>query len=174
MESVYLLLGSNLGNRLENIHRAHQQISRLVGTVITASLVYKTAAWGKTDQPDFYNQVVVVETGLSPHQVLECIHRIEKNLGRIRAEKWGTRILDIDILFFGNKVLDESDLQVPHPGIADRKFTLIPLNEISPHLIHPLYGKTITELLQVCTDPLPVEVLNNPIPLQPPLPGQSF
>jgi 2-amino-4-hydroxy-6-hydroxymethyldihydropteridine diphosphokinase len=169
MESVYLLLGSNLGDRLENINHAHQQISRVAGRVITGSSIYKTAAWGKTDQPDFLNQVVLIETSLSPFDALAQLQQIERSSGRTPSEKWDARILDIDILFWGNQVINEPGLKVPHPGIPERKFTLIPLHEINPHLIHPLNGKTIAELLRECTDPLPVELLENSTAQQPPL-----
>jgi 2-amino-4-hydroxy-6-hydroxymethyldihydropteridine diphosphokinase len=172
MESVYLLLGSNLGDQLENIWRAHPQISRVVGRVITASSIYKTAAWGRTDQPDFLNQVILIETGLTPGEALSHFQLIEENSGRTRSEKWDARVLDIDILFWGNQVINEPRLTVPHPGIPERKFTLVPLHEINPHLVHPVSGKTITELLRECTDPLPVELLENPTAHQPPLPEQ--
>ncbi len=157
MTTVHLLLGSNLGNREHNLQLASREIGRLLGKIITTSSVYKTAAWGKIDQPDFYNQVIVTSTGKSPEEALQFIRDIEDRLGRKRTEKWGSRIIDIDILFWDNQVISKPDLRIPHPGIPQRRFTLIPLQEISPDFIHPILHKSVHELLQECTDRLPVE-----------------
>lgn len=159
METVYLLTGSNLANKKQNLDQARDQISRLIGPIITSSSIYKTAAWGKTDQPEFYNQVITVVTGFSPFQVLDMIHSIEETMGRERGEKWGTRIIDIDILFWGDKIIQETNLSIPHPGIPYRKFVLIPLAELNKDLIHPANHKTIASLLESCTDDLLVEKL---------------
>jgi 2-amino-4-hydroxy-6-hydroxymethyldihydropteridine diphosphokinase len=162
MIEAYLLLGSNLGNRTKHLALARQEISRAVGRIITQSSIYKTAAWGKTDQPDFYNQVVVVATSLNPHQALKSVQKIEHSFGRNRAEKWGARTLDIDILFWGDSILQAEDLIIPHPEIEKRRFTLIPLAEIAPFLVHPVLNKNIGDMLLVCPDNLPVEKLTNP------------
>ncbi len=157
MTTVHLLLGSNLGNREHNLQLANQEIGRLLGPIITASSVYKTAAWGNTNQPEFYNQVVVATTEKSPEEALRAILNIEDQLGRTRTEKWGSRIIDIDILFWDDQVVSTPELTIPHPGIPQRRFTLIPLLEISPDFIHPVLQKSVQELLQECTDTLSVE-----------------
>lgn len=156
---IYILLGSNLGNRQENLDRARQEISRNIDPVITTSSLYKTAAWGNTDQPDFYNQVVSIQSLHGPRKLLSKIQLIEQKMGRIRKEKWGPRIIDIDILFYGNLVSSSEELTIPHPGIPDRKFTLLPLAEIAPDFIHPTLKKSILEMLEACQDDLPVEKL---------------
>lgn len=156
---IYLLLGSNLGDRLENITRARQEISRHVGPIITTSSLYKTAAWGKTEQPDFYNQVLELTTILSPYALLNKILEIEKHVGRVRNERWGPRIMDIDILFYGDMIVSTEYLTIPHPEIQNRKFTLLPLAEIARNLIHPKIKKTIQEILLESDDTLPVEKL---------------
>jgi 2-amino-4-hydroxy-6-hydroxymethyldihydropteridine diphosphokinase len=157
--SIFILLGSNLGDRLENLTYAQQEISRQVGQIITTSSIYKTAAWGNVQQPDFYNQVIEIHSVLSPEELLTHLLEIEKMAGRVRHEKWGARILDIDILFYGDLTMSDDRLTIPHPGIPDRKFTLLPMAEIAPHLIHPVFKKTIQQLLLECTDELEVEKL---------------
>jgi 2-amino-4-hydroxy-6-hydroxymethyldihydropteridine diphosphokinase len=159
METIYLLLGSNLGDRYRNLDLARQQISRQIGTLVTQSSVYKTAAWGKTNQPAFYNQVVAVKTVLSPRKALEILQSIEEALGRTRAEKWGPRIMDIDILFWGDQIVNEPNLTIPHPGIPQRRFTLMPLVEIRKDFIHPILRRDMKALLEECTDSLSVEKL---------------
>lgn len=156
---IYILLGSNLGDRQENLDRARLEISRNMGPIITASSLYKTAAWGNTDQPDFYNQVISIHSSHDPMKLLSGIQLIEQKMGRIRKEKWGPRIIDIDILFYGNLVSSSEELTIPHPGIPNRKFTLLPLAEIAPDFIHPILKKSILEMLEACQDDLPVEKL---------------
>lgn len=160
METIHLLLGSNLGNRSGNLLQARQHISRQLGPVITGSSIYKTSAWGKPDQPDFYNQLLVVNTETSPHQALSIIHAVERDMGRQRLEKWGSRTIDIDILFWGNLILHDDQLTIPHPGIPERKFALIPLAEIDKDFIHPGTLKSISELLEACPDTLSVSKLD--------------
>lgn len=157
--SIFILLGSNLGDRLENIAHARQEISRHIGQIITASSIYKTAAWGNVQQPDFYNQVIEIHSGLSPAELLIQVLEIEKKAGRLRNEKWGPRVLDIDILFYGDIIMSDDRLILPHPQIPYRKFTLLPLAEIAADFIHPVIHKTIGQLLIACTDHLPVEKL---------------
>jgi len=157
MTTVYLLMGSNLGDRERHLQSASREIGRLLGPIITTSSVYKTAAWGNTDQPDFYNQVVILTTERSPTEALQVIQQIERQSGRERKEKWGSRTIDIDILFWGNQIISTPELIIPHPGIPQRRFTLIPLLEIAPDFIHPVLNKSIHELLQDCTDRLSVE-----------------
>jgi len=146
MNDVFLLLGSNLGNRQLFLNNAGEAIDREVGSVINHSSIYETQSWGKTDQPDYLNQVLLVRTDLSAREVLERILAIEKSMGRERIEKWGSRTIDIDILFYGDAVISEPDLIVPHPHLHQRKFVLEPLAEIAPQHIHPVLNKSISQL----------------------------
>ncbi len=142
----YLLLGTNLGDKLANLERAKKAISKVV-CILSTSSVYETAAWGVTDQPSFYNQVLKVNSKLDPEVLLQHLLQIETDMGRMRYEKWGPRVIDIDILYLDNMIIQINNLQVPHPGIIDRKFTLVPLVELAPDFIHPLNGMSNEELL---------------------------
>ncbi|MEJ0032240.1 MAG: 2-amino-4-hydroxy-6-hydroxymethyldihydropteridine diphosphokinase [Bacteroidota bacterium] len=153
---IYLLLGSNLGDRLHHLKEATDRL----GDVVASSSVYVTAAWGKTDQPEFYNQVVEVDTKLTPEKLLDRIQEIEIELGRKRIEKWGPRVIDIDILFFKDIIIKKDKLVIPHPEIQNRRFTLIPLHELT-NRTHPVLKKTISQLLEECKDPLPVTRLQH-------------
>jgi len=146
MISVFLLLGSNIGDRALFLQQAITEIEKQVGPVLKASTVHQTLAWGKTDEPDYLNQILEVETLLTAQAVLHTILGIEKQLGRERIVKWGSRTIDIDILFYGDDVISEDDLIVPHPQLQNRKFTLEPLNEIAPDFIHPVLNLSIAEL----------------------------
>ena len=157
MNQTYLLIGGNLGNREQNLRRATDSIDAKLGTVVQASSIYETEAWGMQDQPAFLNQVLLVETKLDPMQVLLAILSIEEEMGRKRKEKFGPRTIDIDILFFGNVVAKQTDLTIPHPQLHLRRFTLEPLNEIAPGFVHPVLLKTISQLLDESTDPLVVK-----------------
>ena len=154
---TYLLLGSNLGDRELYLERAVQLISEKVGIVIAKSSVYETEPWGNTNQPGFLNFALGVDTKLSPLALLEMVLEIEKTLGRIRHEKWGSRLIDIDIILYGDESITiDNQLQIPHAEMQNRKFVLEPLAEIAPNLIHPIFGKTITEILTTLTDTLSV------------------
>ncbi len=157
MFDTYILLGSNLGNSKKYISDAIIEIVKGIGILKAQSSLYQTAAWGKIDQPNFLNQVVHVETKLHAEALLNSILSIEKKLGRERIEKWGSRIIDIDILFYGNQVINKPDLVIPHPYLHVRKFTLMPLNEIAPNLIHPELSKSVSQLLHDLDDNLSVE-----------------
>ena len=157
MNTIYLLLGSNLGKSNEQLTKARIQISKKIGTTTRQSGIYQTAAWGNTKQPDFLNQVIIVETLLTAVETMNGILSIEKNMGRKRTQKNEPRIIDIDILFFNKIVIEEPTLIVPHPRISERRFVLIPLNELSPLFIHPVFRKTIHQLLRVCPDKLSVK-----------------
>jgi len=146
MFNVFLLLGSNLGDRDSYLQQAIGQIEQHVGNVTKLSSLYETQAWGKTDQPDYLNQVVMVQTELLPREVLQQILAIELNLGRKRAEKWGARTIDIDILFYENIILNEADLIIPHPELQNRRFTLEPLAEIAPGFVHPVLKTNMLQL----------------------------
>lgn len=157
MNTAYLILGTNLGDKLHILQQALQLIEKEIGCINKSSGLFVTAAWGKTSQPDFINQAVSVHTVLSANEVLQGILGIEKKLGRVRDhQKWMERIIDIDILFYNNSVINTPDLTVPHPYLHDRKFVLIPLLEIAPDFIHPIYNKSVNTLLKECTDTLEV------------------
>lgn len=160
MYITYLLLGSNLGDSKKYISEALRLIEREIGPIITRSSLYQTASWGKSELPDFINQVIQVETLFAPGDLLEGILAIEQQLGRRRIEKWGSRTIDIDILFYGNEIINERDLIIPHPYLHERRFTLMPLNDIAPDFIHPLSGKTMQELLNDLSDNLYVKKLS--------------
>ena len=156
MPRLHLLLGGNLGDRSSFLTEARQYIAARVGKITQHSKLYETAAWGKTDQPAFLNQVLEVKTHLAPDQVLQEINNIEKELGRVRLEHWGARVIDIDILFYDDVVLQTQRLTIPHPQLHLRRFTMLPLTEITPRLVHPVSGKTVEELLKECPDTLEV------------------
>jgi 2-amino-4-hydroxy-6-hydroxymethyldihydropteridine diphosphokinase len=129
----------------------------LLGKVTRKSKLYVTAAWGNSNQPDFLNQVIIVETKLTALQVIEVILNIEIKMGRVRTTKNAPRIIDIDILFFNKEIIAEENLDVPHPQIQNRRFVLIPLNELSPNFKHPVLNKTMHQLLKICPDTLTVK-----------------
>jgi 2-amino-4-hydroxy-6-hydroxymethyldihydropteridine diphosphokinase len=155
MNTVYLLLGSNEGNRMQWLELCMQQLANSA-TITAKSPVYETAAWGIEEQPDFLNMAICLETHLAPGALLQAIQQTEKNLGRQREVKWGQRTLDIDILFYNDDIINLPDLQVPHPHLHERRFALMPLNAIAPQLVHPHFNKTIATLLEQCPDPLEV------------------
>ena len=149
---VYLLLGSNIGDREANLKRACELIRDEVSTDITQSHLYETAAWGKTDQAAFLNQAIMIQTDTEPLVLLTLLKNIEKKVGRVDTEKWGPRVIDIDILFYVSEVIQAPELQVPHPYLPVRRFALLPMSEIAGDLMHPVLKKTIEELLKLCPD----------------------
>jgi 2-amino-4-hydroxy-6-hydroxymethyldihydropteridine diphosphokinase len=161
MKHVFLSLGGNLGNTQEIFERTYPMIENKVGPILQKSSLYQTAAWGFTDQADFINQVILLQTSLKPHEILNEIQAIEKEQGRERLITWGPRTLDLDILFIDQEIIQESDLQVPHPHIQDRKFILIPLHEIAADWIHPVFKKSAKELLIETKDTSAVEIIPN-------------
>ena len=161
MNTAYILTGGNLGNRLLNMEQAKNYLRKDVGKIIKSSVMYETAAWGNDDQPDFYNQVHVIKTNLSAQQVIQSVLLIEEKMGRVRTFKNAARIIDIDILFFNNDIITATNLVIPHPEIANRRFVLEPLNELSPQFMHPVLHKTIKELLSTCKDMLKVTPVKN-------------
>lgn len=146
-----------MGKRQENLAMAYNYVDQQCGRVINASSIYETEAWGKNDQPSFLNQVLEIQTNLTPRQLLKKILLIEKQIGRVREEKYGPRIIDIDILLFNDDIHNYPSLKIPHPELPNRRFVLVPLAEIAPEFIHPVFKKTITELLAVCPDKLTVK-----------------
>jgi 2-amino-4-hydroxy-6-hydroxymethyldihydropteridine diphosphokinase len=160
MESMnisYLLIGGNQGDRPAMLAAARDHIKAAGGDIRLTSAIYETAAWGKTDQPDFLNQALEVATYRDAPAWLLTLLDIEQQIGRRREEKYGPRIIDIDILFFNNSIIHEPRLIIPHPEIQNRRFALTPLEEIAPFLIHPVLHKPIRQLLAECSDPLAVK-----------------
>jgi len=160
MMKVFLSLGSNLGNRQTNLSKAINEIDENVGRVISFSGVYETEAWGFESNDNFLNQVIVVMTDVEPFQLIDDLLDIEKTMGRKRNDyrKYESRIIDIDILFYGEEIISEENLKIPHPLLHERKFILEPLNEIAPDLIHPILCKSISKLLDECADTGAVKV----------------
>jgi len=150
---IYLLLGSNLGDRKKQMDEALDLIPEMIGEVTKRSSFYETEPWGFSSEEFFLNIAMQTLTSLSPEEVMRKIDEIEKRFGRERSDSgYSSRTMDIDILFYDDLVLDQDILKIPHPMLKDRRFVLVPLNEIAHELIHPVFLKTIGELLQDCTD----------------------
>lgn len=156
MNTVFLLTGGNLGDRFFNLRRAKELIQQTCGLIVKESSIYKTAAWGFTGQPDFYNQALQLETNFSPENLMQTLLSIEEKMGRKRGIKMGPRIIDIDILLMNDMILNSPHLTIPHPRLAERRFALTPLAEIAPEVIHPVLHTSVKELLAACKDNLPV------------------
>ena len=157
MKKAYLLTGGNLGDRVAMLAMARDLIAEHCGQLTAVSSLYETAAWGKEDQPCFLNQALEIETGLPARQLLRRILKLEKKMGRERKEKYGPRLIDIDILIYADEVHDYPLLKVPHPELPNRRFALLPLSEIAADLQHPVMKKPIQTLLNDCKDPLDVK-----------------
>lgn len=157
MNKAYLLIGGNIGNREAYLSAARDQIERSCGEIRSQSSIYQTAAWGLEEQDAFLNQAIEIKTALNPHQLLQHILQIEESLGRKREVKYGPRIIDIDILFYADAVINDDELTVPHPQMQNRRFVLVPLAEIAPKEIHPVFQSTIAQLLKECPDNLTVQ-----------------
>lgn len=154
MNGIYLLLGSNIGNRLEYLREAEKKLIQRGIKVIDESSIYETAPWGPKDQGWFLNIVIQIETSLPAQQLLDTALNVEEEIGRLRKEKWGARSIDIDVLYYHEEVVASEELTIPHRGIPERRFTLIPLVELCPLEIHPVLKKNQMELLANCTDEL--------------------
>ena len=150
---VFLGLGSNVGNRAEVLGNAVNAIANLEKcTVCEISSIYETEPWGNKDQKQFLNLVIEAETQLEPQELLTACKEIERKLGRTGGPFWGPRTLDIDLLLYGDSVVDEATLRVPHPQLQRRRFVLVPLAEIAPSTLIPGSGKTVREALETCSD----------------------
>jgi 2-amino-4-hydroxy-6-hydroxymethyldihydropteridine diphosphokinase len=147
MSTAYIGIGSNLGSREENCERAIRLLSENGITVTKRSSIIETRPWGVTDQPEFVNMAVEIETSLKPEELLHILKKVEIETGRQPALRWGPRVIDLDILLYEDLVMKTTDLEVPHPHLAEREFALKPLAEIAPDKEHPVLKKSIKELL---------------------------
>ena len=149
-----LLLGTNLGNRYQNLTDARRHLTQALGEAVNVSSIWETAAWGGVSQLPYFNQVLLIHTTLPPEALLELCLEVERQMGRERLVKWGDRTIDIDLLFCGHQVVDSSSLCLPHPRMAQRRFVLAPLAEVAGSWRHPVLHQTVHEMLAVCADPL--------------------
>jgi len=150
---AYLSLGSNIGNKKKHIETAISMITDNAGKIIAVSKMYKTLAWGFKSENFFLNNAIKIKTDLNPQELLSKIHEIENALGRKHYNKgYADRIIDIDILFYETKIIDEPDLKIPHSLLQQRNFVLYPLNDIAPNFVHPVLHKTVNELIKICID----------------------
>lgn len=153
-----MLTGANQGNRYENLTEARLRLEHLLGQSATASAVYSTEAWGGKSTATYLNQVLLFDVAISATGLLKLCLQVESEMGRVRGEeRWTDRTIDIDILAFGDEHLDLPQLQLPHPRLQERRFALVPLDEVWPHWLHPVLKKTTSELLSQCTDTLEVK-----------------
>jgi len=159
MNKVFLITGGNIGNRKKALETAATLIQKEIGTIVKSSQIYETDAWGITNQASFYNQIHIVETNFSVHEILQKILKIEEKMGRVRTIKNAARIIDIDILFFNDEIVNEQNLKIPHSEVPNRRFVLMPLNELAPQMIHPVLKKSMQKLLEECKDELRVTPL---------------
>ncbi len=146
MNKVYLQLGSNMGDRQQHLADATESISSHLGEITIRSKIYESTPWRVDGQHNYLNQVIIVKTLLSAEDTLLIILQIENDLGRVRIEKWGERLIDIDIIFFNDEIYESAHLCIPHKHMHERNFVLVPLNEIASNFVHPKYNKTISEL----------------------------
>ena len=153
MKKVFLGLGTNLGDREKNLQGALEKIAEFIGIIVSRSSVYETEPWGFQSSDQFLNMVIGVDTNLKPSGLLGRLLMIESLLGRLRdGKQYSSRIIDIDILLYGRQKVDTISLKIPHPRMHERKFVLIPLCEIAPRTVHPVFGETMTKLLKECED----------------------
>ncbi len=157
MNTIFLQLGSNMGDRNAYLQKACKLIIEKIGMIKKRSRIYESVSWGIENQNNYLNQVLELKSKFTADEVLQKILDIENKIGRIRNEKWGERIIDIDILFYNDLIIEKEELCIPHIHLHNRKFVLTPLHEISPDYIHPKYRKKVSELMQECKDTDKVE-----------------
>jgi len=160
LTTVFLLLGSNLEDPEKQLQTARTLIAQKVGKIDQSSSVYWSAPWGNEDQPAFLNQALQLSTDYNADDLLRHLLSIEQEMGRQRLVKWGSRVIDIDILYYGQEIVSTTHLKIPHPEIANRRFVLSPLNEIAPDFRHPVLNLTTAVLLERCKDELEVKVVS--------------
>jgi 2-amino-4-hydroxy-6-hydroxymethyldihydropteridine diphosphokinase len=161
MNTCYLLTGSNLGNRFSQLEQAARMIQAHVGVVVQQSSVYETAPWGNTEQPGFLNQCLEVTTGLNAFETMHALLQIETAMGRMRSSQpWQPRMIDIDLLLFNDEAFTTAALTVPHPRLHERRFALVPLNEIAAEVLHPVFQDSVSRLLEICPDMLSVKKIS--------------
>ena len=146
MSIVHIGIGSNLGNRQENCLEAIKRLEQHGVTVLKRSSLIETEPWGVTDQPRFINLAIEAETDLAPDELLLLLKNIERSMGRVQTAHWGPRVIDLDILFYDDRIIDSPGLQIPHPHLHERDFVLMPLTEIAPEKVHPVLKKKVSEL----------------------------
>src|SRR5659263_1810 len=157
MNEVFILLGGNLKDKSKIFEETRKLIGERIGMVTKQSSVYVTEPWGFESEL-FWNQALIARTNLNPHQILKQTQTIEKIMGRVKkSDQYEARVMDIDLLFYNDLILNTSELTLPHPKIGDRKFVLIPLNEIAPEKCHPVTGLRVQEMLWLCSDQLNVD-----------------
>ncbi|GAB2625982.1 2-amino-4-hydroxy-6-hydroxymethyldihydropteridine diphosphokinase [Belliella aquatica] len=159
MRQIILIIGGNIGDRLSLITQAKQLLDEKIGKVSLISSLYETEAWGGVSKGNYLNQILILESELSAEEVLDKALQIEKILGRQRDIKWGNRTMDIDILYYGDQIIDTPNLKIPHPYLHLRRFVLEPLAEIVPDFIHPILKLTSTALLKNCEDDSIVKII---------------
>jgi 2-amino-4-hydroxy-6-hydroxymethyldihydropteridine diphosphokinase len=155
--NIIILLGSNLGDRLANLQQAIASIASF-SNILQQSNIYQTAAWGNTDQADFLNQAIEIQTNQTAENLMHALLAIESQMGRVRLQKWEPRIIDLDIIFYESAIHTTDFIQIPHPEMQNRAFVLKPLLDLIPHFEHPILKQNITQLWEKCPDQLEVSL----------------
>lgn len=157
----FISLGSNQGDRGYYFKEAIKYLKKELGIIKNKSNIYETKAWGFENQPDFWNQILEVKTNKTPFEILDIILNIENKLGRTRTKKWSIRNIDIDLLFYNKLIINDLKLKVPHKHFHERNFVLIPMMEIAPDFVHPIFNKPIKKLVKDSKDKLKIKLINN-------------